>query len=74
MDTIKKFEKDGELMATGENAQPREFKNVGIYTSGPWGSVVPGYVRNVYIKGKFQLNTIGTCVSGVFFNKRNDLF
>ena len=47
-----KIEMDGELVYTVENRQPREFQNVKIYISNPWIPAVPGYVRNVHIKGK----------------------
>ena len=47
-----KVEIDGEVLHVVKNTQPQEFLNVKIYISNPWAPAVPGYVRNVYIKGK----------------------
>ena len=47
-----KVEIDGEVRHVVKNTQPQEFLNVKIYISDPWVQAVPGYVRNVYIKGK----------------------
>ena len=56
-------EVNGKVLHTVNNTKPKEFENVKIYISNPWSLVVPGYVRNVYLKGKLQLNTFDTlCV------------
>ena len=54
-----KVEMNGELNHMVNNTQPQAFQNVKIYISDPWHSAVPGYVRNVYIKGKDKLITLG---------------
>ena len=56
-------EVNGKVVQTVKNTKPRLFENVNIYISDPWHSALPGYVRNVYLKGKLQLNTFDTlCV------------
>ena len=56
-------EVNGKVMRTVMNTNPRQFENVKIYISDPWYPAFPGYVRNVYLKGKVQLNTFDTlCV------------
>ena len=45
-------ELNGELLHMVKNTQPQAFDNVKIYISDPWIPALPGYVRNVYIKGK----------------------
>ena len=56
-------ETNGKVLDTVKNTKPQEFENVKIYISNPWSLAVPGYVRNVYLKGKLQLNTFDTlCV------------
>ena len=47
-----KIEMNGEVMHMVNSTQPQEFPNVKIYISNPWYPAAPGYVRNVYIKGK----------------------
>ena len=47
-----KVEINGEVVHMAKNTQPREFENVKIYISDPWYPALPGYVRNVYMKGK----------------------
>ena len=47
-----KVEVNGEVLYMGKNSQPQEFENVKIYISDPWYPALPGYVRNVYMKGK----------------------
>ena len=47
-----KMSMNGEVMKMANNTQPQEFLNVKIYISDPWFEAVPGYVRNVTIKGK----------------------
>ena len=49
-------EVNGKVLDTVKNTKPQEFENVEIYISNPWRTAVPGYVRNVYLKGKLQLN------------------
>ena len=56
-------ETNGMVLRTVKNTKPQEFENVKIYISNPWALAVPGYIRNVYLKGKLQLNTFDTlCV------------
>ena len=56
-------EMNGKVVQTVKNTKPRLFENVNIYISDPWYPAVPGYLRNVYLKGKLQLNTFDTlCV------------
>ena len=45
-------EMNGKVLQKKKNTNPRQFENVKIYMSNPWYSPVPGYVRNVYLKGK----------------------
>ena len=45
-------EVDGEVIDRVNNTQTQAFENVTIYISDPWFEAVPGYVRNVFIKGK----------------------
>ena len=59
-------EMNGEVLHTVKNAKPWQFENVKIYISDPWTPAVPGYVRNVYIKGKVKLITFGTLCDFVF--------
>ena len=57
------IELNGKVVHTVKNTKPQLFKNVKVYISNPWNPAVPGYVRNVYIKGKVQLYTFDTlCV------------
>ena len=47
-----KVEINGEVVQMVKNTKPQEFENVKIYISNPWIRALPGYVRNVYMKGK----------------------
>ena len=47
-----KFETNGKVIYTKKNTKPRQYENVKIYISNPWYPPVPGYVRNVCLKGK----------------------
>ena len=47
-----KYEMNGTVIYTEKNTKPRQYENVTIYISDPWYSPVPGYIRNVYLKGK----------------------
>ena len=55
-----RIEMNGEVIYVMKNTQPQEFQQVKIYISDPWHSAVPGYVNNVYIKGKVELITFCT--------------
>ena len=59
-DYLYKVGMNGELKHMVNNTQPQAFQNVKIYISNPWTPAVPGYVRNVCIKGKDKLITFGT--------------
>ena len=63
-------EVNGKVMRTVKNTQPETFHNVKIYISDPWSQVGPGYVRNVYIKGKVYSNTFGTFREFFFLNTK----
>ena len=45
------IEMNREVIHVAKNTQPQEFEHVKVYVSNPSHSAVPGYVRNVYIKG-----------------------
>ena len=45
-------EVNGEVIDRVNNTQTQAFENVTIYISDPWFEAVPGYIRNVFIKGK----------------------
>ena len=47
-----KYEMNGKAISTKKNTKPQQYENVKIYISDPWHPPVPGYVRNVYLKGK----------------------
>ena len=47
-----KFEMNGKVIYTKKNTKPQQYENVKMYISNPWHPPVPGYVRNVYLKGK----------------------
>ena len=47
-----KYEMNGKVIYTKKNTKPQQYENVKIYISDPWYPPVPGYVRNVYLKGK----------------------
>ena len=45
-------EVNGEVIHRVNNTQTQAFEDVKVYISDPWFEAVPGYVRNVFIKGK----------------------
>ena len=49
-----KVDVNGEEIHNVTNTDPREFNNVKIYVSSPWSSALPGYIRNLSIKGKMH--------------------
>ena len=63
-----KVEMNGELNHMVNNTQPQAFQNVKIYISDSWHPAVPGYVRNVCIKGKDKLITFGTLYVSLFLH------
>ena len=63
-----KVEMNGELNHLVDNTQPQAFQNVKIYISDPWKPAVPGYVRNVCIKGKDKLIIFGTLYVSLFLH------
>ena len=51
-------EVNGEVIETVNNTQTEAFENVTMYISNPWDQVGPGYVRNVFLKGKVLFITL----------------
>ena len=45
---------NGQQVVRTVNSQPREFKNVKVYSGDPWYEVADAYVRNFRISSKYQ--------------------
>ena len=58
-DYVYKVEVDGNEVDKVKNAQPMQFENVTVYVSDPWHEALPGYIRNLIIKGKFLMIIFG---------------